>query len=183
MPYIKRTLQIIAILALVSLQISLISPLFFPAGTFDIVLASALFIVVMVNFELGLFFVLIGGSMMDIYSNMPFGLILLNMLATVFIINILFNNFFTNKSLYSLLVLGIFGVGISRLAQIVERYFAYLIKATNISLELNSLYFRQCLWQAILTAFFLAAMFYIYNFFQARLSLPKNKRIKIDDLV
>jgi len=79
-------------------------------SNFNFILAVLALLVNLAPFDKVVFFLIISGLVLDIYSSIPFGIFLLSYLLVAIILEILFKNFFTNRSFYSLLILGIIAV-------------------------------------------------------------------------
>jgi cell shape-determining protein MreD len=82
---------------------------FFYSG-FNLILAGMVVLVAAFEFEDALYYLIFAGILMDIYSILPFGIFTLSLFLTAVALKMLFLNFFTNRSFYSLIGLGIFGV-------------------------------------------------------------------------
>ena len=114
-------------------------------------------------------FVVISGVILDSYSQLPFPVITLSLITSIFLLNILFKNLFTNRSLYSLMLLGLIGTIIYNFVLYVLVYLAYIFKFAKYYPELNKLYFSFALWQIIANIIFLAILWFIFNFFRAKI--------------
>ena len=84
-------------------------------ANFDLVLIIMVLLVNLTSWNRVIWFLTLAGAIMDIYSSLPFGIFMISYLATALILEILFKNFFTNRSFYSLLILGGIGVAVYNL--------------------------------------------------------------------
>jgi len=105
----KIILNIFLLLALVALQLGLVTSLpYFMSGT-NLVLISIVFILGVYGFWTALYWTIGVAVLLDIYSFVFFGDYLLSFLLILLMANFLFGFLFTNKSLYSFLMLVSFG--------------------------------------------------------------------------
>lgn len=126
----------------------------------NLILCLAVFITVIFNYRWGLIFALISGFVADLYSPFFFGLATLSLLGSVFLINLLFINFFTNKSLYSLLVLGGSGVIIYNLLMLIFSNLFFVFGLNEWRIFYDYLFLRDIFSQAIFNLVVLALLFF-----------------------
>lgn len=105
--YFKIILHIILALVLSLIQITFVRTLFEQVGYFNLVLLAMVFVLVLSGFEKTLIWAVTAGFIHDIYSFLPFGFFMACFLLTVLGAEFLLKNFFTDKSLYSFLALGV----------------------------------------------------------------------------
>src|SRR3989338_1940152 len=94
--------EILLIIILLIVQLSFLSTLNSHLQNIQPLLVFLIFFTVIVNYHKALFWALCGGVFMDLYSFHYFGFSSVNFIFTVMIINYLFNQFFTNRSYYTL---------------------------------------------------------------------------------
>lgn len=160
----------ILIIFLSLVQTNFFTALPWPWNFFNLVLSIAIFITVITNYRQGLWFALFSGLIIDTFSSLPFGTMTLATLLVVITINTLFNNFFTNRSLYSLIILGFLG-------NIIYFIFLLLINSVlfvfgvinNLDIFFTGENIYGFLWQAIFNVFLLALLFIIFNFVSKKL--------------
>lgn len=116
-----------------------------------------------------IYFIIITGVILDIYSILPFPFTTMSLLLTIFFLNLLFKNLLTNRSLYSLILLGIIGTIAYNSILSILTYFAYLLRLSEYALSLDKFYFHAFLWQLGLNLTFLIIIWSIKNLFQNRL--------------
>jgi len=110
----KRIIQylIIIIVAgiLALLQFSLVGALPWPFNNFDLSVVSIIFAFLLVDNKR--IWVLAGsiGWFLDIWSFHPFGISILSLVLSTFIVYLILENVFTNRSLYSFLLLAAIGI-------------------------------------------------------------------------
>lgn len=120
----------------------------------------------LINFKKVLFFALATGLFFDLYSNLTFGVFLFSHLLTALVLTLLLFNFFTNRSFYSLLLLGIIAVAVYHFFFL---FFAGLLYLLNLnSFFIKADYFWGVFGQFISTAILLMIGFLIINKFSRR---------------
>jgi hypothetical protein len=133
-----------------------------------LVIFSVLFINFL-DFPLKVLFSVVGGFILDVYSNLPFGSFMIVLLIISVSLEILFYNFFTNRSLYSLLILGLIGVTIYDASFVLISGFSYLAGWNNFFIGQN--YFWQYLKQLAVNSLLLFLSFYVLNYFSRKFKL------------
>ncbi len=127
-----------------------------PINYLNVVLAVIIFMGIMIDYPISLWLAFGSGIILDIYFSGTFGIITFSQIFTVIIIKFIFDNFFTNRSLYSLIILGIF-------AELI-----YYTIFSSINFLFSRIYFiptlYEILWEIILGAGFLILLFSIINF-------------------
>jgi len=117
---IKIITNIILIIGLAVIQISFISGLPGAAGNLNLALVVLIFILGFGSFNFAWWWALGLGYLLEIFSFLPFGVLLISLVLAVVISQLLLNYFFTNRSLYSFLAL-------TGLATVVYRLIIYLL--------------------------------------------------------
>lgn len=167
--FITILIHIFIIFFLVAIEVSAISFFPRPFNNLGLVLPAIIYLAVVFNLNFALWWSVVAGFFLDIYSLLPFGAIMIALIITTFCAHRLFLKHFTNRSLYSLLFLGFLGtiiykgiiLGISFLPFLFGKdlqifYFNFnLLKITFAAIILNSL--------------FLILLFYLTNLFSKRL--------------
>ena len=103
----KPLLFTILLVLLVWLQLAVTGGLYLSSGKLNIILAALVILINLTDFSWALIFAVAGGLLLDVYSGLPFGVLTLCLFATAVVVEVLFLNFFTNFSFYSLLLLGL----------------------------------------------------------------------------
>lgn len=111
---------------------------------FNLMLAILVLLIGLTDFKTVLVYLVWFAVLMDIYSSLPFGIFLMTFFLVAIILEILFLNFFTNRSFYSLIIMGIIAVIIYNIFFLLISGFSYLIGASEFfmadRLWLNMLY-------------------------------------------
>jgi rod shape-determining protein MreD len=165
---IKNLLLIIPCSLAIILQIS-----FFPAFEylvfFNLILSFILFVCIIISYEKSLIYALILGFVLDIFSSMTFGLITISFFLTLYITNKLFHALFTNKSVYTLLALGIIASAVYNVLLFCFNYFFYFIQLSDLNIILNYHLVTGVIWQIVFCSVFLMLSFVVYNSLSKRL--------------
>jgi len=169
--YLLKILGNASLIILFSLlQISFFTILPWPFNYFNLILSVVFFITIILNYGMGLWFAVSAGLILDLFSFLNFGTLTISLLLTVIAVNFLFDNFFTNKSLYSLIILGFLGNLVYIIILLVFN-FAYFIFGINNNLNkfftLSNFY--GLLWQFFFNILLLSALFLIFNFLSKKL--------------
>lgn len=151
-------------------QTSFVTALPWPWDFFNLVLSVAIFITVILSYRQGLWFAVFSGLIIDLFSFLNFGTMVCVMLLTVISVNGLFNNFFTNRSFYSLIILGFLGSVIYFILLFVFNL-AFFISgaANNLDKFFTAANLYGSLWQAVFNVFLLAVLFIVFNFVSKKL--------------
>lgn len=157
----------LSIVFLVIIQVSFLSTWPQPVSSINLVLCVVVFLSVMVNFSQGLWFALGCGLLLELFTGSLFGLTVSSLLVTAMAIDFLFNNFFTNKSFYSLLFLGIIGtVGYN----IIYLVFSFLVSIFGVTVDLTHIAFwNYFFWQPFFNLLVIGLIYGAYYFSSGRL--------------
>lgn len=164
---LKILINFITLIVLGIIQVSFLSTWLFPINSLNLILSLVIFVTVIISFNKGLWWAFGLGIFLQLYSSLPFGLETLSLIFVVFAVNFLFTNIFTNRSLYSLLILGLIGTICYNLFIIVG-YFLLIFLNFNVlafKFDLWLLFF----WQTILNLIILTIVFFAYYIFTSRL--------------
>jgi rod shape-determining protein MreD len=104
----KIGINILAVAIIFVFQVSFLNSLPYFWGRGNLPLISIIFILAAFNFRTALWWALGFGLLLDVYSFGFFGVNVLSLLLVLAVIAYLLNNFFTNRSFYSFLVLVFF---------------------------------------------------------------------------
>lgn len=165
---IKIITNILIIIILLIVQISFLHTWPISLLSLNLVLAYIIFTTVIINYGRGIVLGVIAGFILDIYSLKPFGAFSISIVLTVILVNILFNQFFTNRSYYSLVTLGVIGTFFYYiLLRAIENFYFWLRPLSLDPLfSLNN--FSDVGWQIISTTIMSVILFFIFNFISRR---------------
>ena len=116
---------------LVIIQISFLGNFSFFLLHFNLIIVGLVLLLNLLPFEKFLPVAIFSGVLMDVYSSLPFGIYASTILLTFVILEILFVNFFTNHSLYSIVLLGIIATVAYNLVFLAINGLLYLINFSN----------------------------------------------------
>ncbi len=150
-------------------QLSFISGL--PAGlnNFNLVLVVLVFILILTNLNLASWWAVGTGAFLGILSFSAFGVDLFCLYVTVVAVNFLLVNFFTNRSLYSILALSGFAVFVYEVFLNLIIFLEKLIFNSDINIVLNAAFWNSKLSQLALNLFASLIIFYLINFVSKKL--------------
>ena len=135
-------------------------------GKVNFVLAALVLMINFAEYPFVLAFAIICGTILDIYSGLPFGIMLLPLFLTSVALEALFVNFFTNYSFYSLLLLGalaVLGYNAFFVALSAAAYYAGWSDALP-----GWAYAYRVAWQMITTGLLLAGAYYCGSYLSRR---------------
>lgn len=113
------------------------------------------------DFPLKLAFALMAGFILDVYSNLPFGSFMITFFLISISLDLLFYNFFTDRSLYSILVLSLIGITIYNFSFILILSGSYLLGFSDFLINQN--YIWSYLLQLLVNGFIITVGFYLSN--------------------
>jgi|SRR3989344_5460425 len=164
---INLILNFLAVMTLGIIQVSFLTTWPWPVSSLNLILSLVIFLAIIVNYQKGLWFAWGAGLFLELFSNLPFGLLTLSLILTVVGINFLFTNFFTNRSLYSLIILGVIAtLGYNLILFI----FTLLLITIGLPISLVGFdFWSEFFWQPFFNLLILIIIFFTYYFSTGRL--------------
>lgn len=159
--WFKYILYVIFIILIVVLQTTFLGSLNPWLANFNLIVACLVLLIELADYRGTLFFALTAGWLMDVYSGLPFGVFLGTFFVMSLILEVLFRNFFTNRSYYSLISLGLIAVIIYNVVFFTIRGVLYMIGATDFILGPN--FGLDLLYQAVAMIIMLSVLFRVIN--------------------
>lgn len=153
--------SIIIVLAAI-VQIFLVASQNAVLANFNLLLIILVLLVNLTSWGRVIWFLIIAGAIMDIYSSLPFGIFMISYLFTALILEMLFSNFFTNRSFYSLLILGGIGVAVYNLFFLSFSGLLYYLGGSEYFTDWH--YLTAIGWQLAESLIFLALAFLLINY-------------------
>jgi cell shape-determining protein MreD len=159
---INIAIQSLLVIATVILQVSFLTTWPSPINGLNLVLSLVIFLVIIMDQKSALVWALVGGFLLELFSGLPFGATSISLLLTVLLTDFLFKNFFTNRSLYSLLILGYLGSVCYHLSSLTIITTILLISNQSFSLVYVG-FFEMLFWRPFLNMIILTVIFYSYH--------------------
>ena len=162
---IKFFKHLAVVTLLLSTQISLLPTLPGVYKNLNIVVVVLVFTCVVYRFYLGVVYGLFVGFVLDLYSVLPFGVIIISLMITLFIVYNIFEHLLTNKSFYTL-------IGLSILATLLYSFILFGFRAAvyfSMTKDLGSVqnfgafYVNDLLWQLLFNVVLTIVMFIIFH--------------------
>ena len=116
---------------LVIVQVTLLGNFSFFLLHFNLIIVGLVLLLNLIVFEKFLPVVIFSGVLLDLYSSLPFGVYSLTLILTFVVLEILFVNFFTNHSLYSIVLLGVVATVVYNLIFLLLNGLMYLLNFSN----------------------------------------------------
>jgi cell shape-determining protein MreD len=160
----------LCIIILGTIQVGFFSALPRPFNYFNLILSAAVFITFALDYGKGLWFAFFSGLIIDLFSYLPFGTMTFLMMITVVSVNALFNNFFTNRSLYSLISLGVLANLIYAAGLLFFNFIFFVLgTANNLEKFLSAPNILGMLWQSVFGIGLLLILFFSFTFLSKKL--------------
>ncbi|MFA5076389.1 MAG: hypothetical protein WC480_03165 [Patescibacteria group bacterium] len=156
---VKFISYLILAVFLVFFQTAFINALPLPWNQLNLVMVILFFVVLIVDYRFGLWATVVCGLISENYSPFIFGSIILSFLISIVVINFLFKLLFTNRSLFSLLILGGIGLMLYRLANLFYVYLGYIFNLDWHKIVVDAVYLSNLVWQLFFTLFGLLVVF------------------------
>lgn len=149
------------------IQVSFLTTWPSPVSNLNLILSLVVFLAIILDYSRALWWALGGGLFLELYSGSIFGSITVSMLVTLIIINFLFTNFFTNRSFYSLMILGFAATIVYNL---IFSLITLILAVVGTEVSFNNLSLvSQYFWQPIFNLIVLGIIFVTYYFSTGRL--------------
>lgn len=157
----KFLLALLAIIFLFIVQTTFFGGFDLFLASFNLILIVLVLLISVADFKNVLFFLIVSGLLMDIYSGLPFGLFLLILFLITVILELLVFNFFTNRSFYSLILLGGIATIFYHLFFVIFISSFYFIGWSDFFISRK--YWLVASWQLVSTMIILAVCFWLIN--------------------
>jgi len=165
---IKFSGGFLLLLLLIFFQLSFIDNLATPWSYCNFIFILIFFTVLLINYQLGFWLTMVSGLFLEIYSPLIFGAIFISLVLTVIIVNFLFNLFFPNRSLYSLLILSAGGTICFHFFNFLYLNLAYWLNFSSLRIIFSKDYFFTISWQLFFTLIILVVVFLLLQLFTKR---------------
>lgn len=164
---INRLLKLLVIFLILVIQIGWLGNFEFIRTKLNILIITLTFFIFLFDFREVIIWGLLSGYIMDIYSSLPFGLISISLIISLIISYGLFRNYFTNRSLLSLMIL----VASTTLTfHLVIMFLGWIAGQIGFSFyEFTSSWVISVVWQIGFNAILAAIGFSVYTFLTNRL--------------
>ncbi len=161
--YLKIFFNVILILVVAILQISFVVNLPIFLSYLILPILVFIFLLVFFNLEMTLFWGIGFGIIFDIFYFSIFGLYLFVYFLTILVINFLLKNFFTNRSLYSMLALTIFAVLANFIFSLIFIFLSGFILQTQV-MHFNLIFLYPLFKQLLVNIPAMILLFYLINY-------------------
>ena len=161
---LKIIYHIFFIIAISLLEFSFVNVLPRPLSFLSLSLCAIIFIAVMHDYLLALWWAFGIGILSNLFSIYSFGIIPISLLMSIIIINYLFTRIITNRSLYSLLALGFIGTLIYNFFLWLATNAAYYMQINEYRIILDRSFWLMLSWQSALNVLLLFILFSLSNF-------------------
>lgn len=161
-------LTTIAMLAITIVQVSFIALLPTPWRWVQLPLVAMWFLVLIIDYPLGLWATAFGGILWELYSPLPWGGLVLLLLLIMVLVNMLFKAIFTNRSLFSLIVLATGGTLVWYTVNGFWNMVLFWLGRTTLAAPLDWLWLQEHVERTIATVLVLTGVFVLMRLFTKR---------------
>lgn len=156
------------IIVIVLIQISFIPSLPAYLKNFNLIFSFISFTTIIINYHRGLLWALLSGLLLDIYSLQPFGLISFSYLSAVIIMNFLFNHLFTNRSLYTLILLSLLGTILHNILILIINIIIKFINPLLYTSQFSLVYLQNLFLQSVYNVIGVILIFITFNYISSK---------------
>ncbi len=167
--YYKIFFNIILILLVAIFQISFVNnlPLYF--NQINIFLLILIFILSLTNFEYIAWWSIGIGLILDIFSFYFFGVYLVSYFLTILLINYLYKNYFTDRSLYSFSILIVISIIFYEFIIKTFYYLLFLINSKEVFFLVSEIFWFNLFSELIINLLAMSILFYIFSLLSEKL--------------
>ncbi|MFH1366612.1 MAG: hypothetical protein ABIH38_01320 [Patescibacteria group bacterium] len=165
----KYIFGFILILAIFLLQYSFIN---FSGELFTFVnplLFSIIFVSLFYSAKITIFWVIIGGFLLDIYSLFNFGIHIISLMVMVLLVHYFFQKFITNHTFYSFVFLTAASTLFYYLLLMALTTLLYILNFSELTWQMNNQLTLAILVQILINSVFMGLIYYIFSSFSNRL--------------
>ncbi len=157
---------VVLLISAILAQFALENSFSFLGGKINLILVALVVLINLMDFSFVIIFAVIAGLILDIYSGLPFGLISLSLFLTALLGELLFVNFFTNFSFYSLLIMGFLAAVFYHLLFSLLVVGSYFVGLSDFLPKLTDFY--GLLWQVLSAEVLMVLAYYLVNMLSKR---------------
>lgn len=155
---------IIALIAMI--QITFLGSFGSYWSSFNLLLAILIILLFLIDFNIIVYFSIISGLFLDIYSSLPFGVFMLSTFLSIAVSYFLLLNFFTNRSFYSVVFVGLSAITAFNVVFLSLSGIIYLFGISDFYVD--SGYWIKLIYQFINISIILISLFFVINLFSRK---------------
>ncbi len=168
---IVKTIKVTLFLFIVFImQVSFLPGLFYPLNKLNIFLPVLIFFLVLYEEKVTMIYAIVFSVFLAISSSLPLILSIFVLPLAIAILVKIYNRFFTNKSIYSLLLLNLLLLLFYQIINTVFFliYYFYNYKTFSAAINYNAI-LNSFIWQAVLSSVFVFIAFFFVNYLSNKL--------------
>lgn len=166
--YIKFFLNALLIIFLCLFQVSAILALPFPFNKINLLIIAIVFVLFIYDFEMAFFWTVLSGLLLDFYAFSSSGANFISLILSLVIINFLFKNFLTDRSLYSFFALSTISLIVYEIGYLLVNFLFFIFGQKEMIIEFGRSFFMNLFYGLLLDWLVVFLVFYIFNFFSKR---------------
>ncbi len=167
--YSKIFFNLILIITLFILQFAFVSGLPFWFGSMNLIIVVLIFILGIGNVGIAVWWMFALAVLMEIFSFMPFGIILISLALAFTLATVLLMNYFADRTLYSFLAITVITTSVYEVLLYLLNYLSAFILRNDVSFILNSGFFIQKLGGLLMNLLVVFIFYYIINYLSKNL--------------
>ncbi len=148
------------------LQITLLGSFNNYFSSFNLVLATLIILLFIIDFSWVVYFSIISGLILDIYSSLPFGIFMFSIFVSISVSYFLLLNFFTNRTFYSVVFVGLSAVVAYNVIFLITIGLSYFMGLSDFFVHYD--YWLKLGYQIINIIILLIVLFLIINLFSRK---------------
>jgi len=146
-----------------NIQITLLGGFGDYLASLNLLLVLLVALLFFIDFKWIVYFTILAGAILDIYSSLPFGIFMVSFFIAMAVSDFLLLNFLTNKSFYSLVSVGLSAVIVFNMVFLISTVLVYLFGFSDFFIDRN--YWLGLVYQVVNMVLFLSIWFFIVNLF------------------
>lgn len=166
--YLKIFFNILLVVLLGGLQLAAVQAWPYPFNYFNLIIVVLIFVLFLQGFKMAFFWSVGLGLMLDFYSFPASGINLASLIVAIAIVDFLFRNFFTDRSLYSLLTLVGAMYVIYQVNIFLGSYLLFFLTGASSMTSFSQQFFINQFYSLFLNSVAVILLYYLLNFLSKR---------------
>ena len=162
----KILLSIMVIVLVAIVQITILGSFSAYWSSFNLLLALLVIWLFLIDFNRLIYFTIISGLILDLYSSLPFGIFMISIFLAIAISYFLLSNFFTNRSFYSVIFVGLSAILSFNMVFLISSSITYLLGISDFYIDKG--YWLRLVYQIINISIVLVSLFFVINLFSRK---------------
>jgi rod shape-determining protein MreD len=155
--------HILVLFVLLSLQLAVVPFLPGEMSSLNVILVVTVFVCLVYRFSLGIAYAIFLGVVLDLLSAAHFGVVMITLLMTLYVVYLIFNHLLTNKSVYTLIGLTIIASFVYNIIFFIYKAMMYFLATKDVQIlkQVMSFGFNDMLWQILFNSLLVIILFIV----------------------